>query len=63
MSGRQSKKREWRVRQMFEPDRLSVERLSDAYESLMSKRYRVIKAETEPTTAQNPTTYQHQKGA
>jgi hypothetical protein len=61
MSGKKRQKTERRVQRMYEPDRLSVERLIDAYERLVARQVRVIKSDIEPAPSQKPSPTYEQK--
>ena len=57
------KAKRWIVRQQFEPDRMSRERLADAYEQVIPKCVRVIGATKDTARAQHQTERQRAKEA
>jgi len=63
MSRKRGQKVERRVQRMYEPDRLSIERLIDAYERLVARQIRIIKSPSETAKSQNQTKYHQEKGA
>ena len=63
MSQSRHKAQSWTVRRQFEPDRLSPERLADAYEKVVTEYVRVIETTTENTKTQDQAERQRAKEA